>query len=428
MLAVLFTLPMQKTSASGGIAARFAVPDAFTFLVVAGTLVAIARGRGGDWGSLRVPRQFYVGLVLFLTMALASFFVTETASRSLVETIAYSVNIALLACIVFHVRTRPALYRCLRAWEAGVILVVAGGLIGVVMLFLGNVDSLLTNGPKVTSTFKKSGQLSLYLTASLPLLWFQWAFRSHTTRVRLRRMLLIALALICLFATGSRTGFLLGVGLVGVLFGGRVAGSFLRSRPALKLSGLGLAALAAGPLLVILFHTLPFSFQRAFSIAQGVSSLEVLSPTRHYQLQGFEVAAVRYPFTGVGVGDFFSRNTALAPGAWSPHEIHNTYLGVWAETGIIGVVALFVFLLATVQAGWQVVANARDRELQGLAVALLISWLVLIAYGVSAFELRTRHLWVVFAFLLVTWNVMWRERCGLVRSDPAGTPPTTHSS
>ncbi len=138
-----------------------------------------------------------------------------------------------------------------------------------------------------------------------------------------------------------------------------------------------------------------------------------MSPTRHYQLQGFEVAAARYPFTGVGVGDFYSRNTALAPGAWSPHEIHNTYLGVWAETGIVGVVGLFLFLLAAIQAGWQVVANARDRELAGLALALLVSWLVLMAYGVSAFELRTRHLWVVFAFLFVSWNVMWRESARL---------------
>jgi len=390
------------------------VVDVLTFITVAGTGIAILRGRGGDWRDLRVPKQFLVGVALFLPVVFASFFVTETPSRSIVETIAYLVNLVIVAVIVFHVRNRRHLYACLDAWEWAAALVVATACVGILFLFQGRLDTLLTNGPKVTATFKKSGQLSSYLIVTLPVLWFNLTYRSPGRWARRLRTLLVAGAAVSLFATGSRTGFVLGGGVLIVLFGGRWIVGLLSRRTALKLAGLGFAAMVSVPIYGWLLDQLPFSFHRALSIVTMTGdedeSLESLSPTRHYQMVGFRTAAVEYPLTGVGVGDFYTRNTALAPGAWHSHEIHNTYLGVWAETGILGIVALVLFFMAVVQALWQVMSHAPDPETAALGVALLVATLAFWVYGTSHFSLRMRSMWAIFALALALWNVVRRER------------------
>lgn len=410
---MLFALPLQKTAGSSAILQRFTVIDLFTAIAVAGTVVAIVRGRADGWQDLRLPKQFLIGIALFLPIVFASFFVTETPSRSAVETLAYLVNLVIVAAIVFHVRTRKHLYACLDAWEWAAALVTVLACVGIFLLFQGRVDTLLTNGPKVTATFKKSGQLSSYLMVTLPLLWFNLIYRTHDRRTRWLRSLLVVGATVALFATGSRTGFAIGGGVALALFAGRWVVGILSRRTLLKLSTLAFAGMIAVPLYGLLLERLPFSFHRALSVVylgSEVESLETLSPTRHYQMVGFRTAASEYPLTGVGVGDFYTRNTALAPGAWHSHEIHNTYFGVWAETGLPGIAALLLFYLAIAQALWQVISHAPDPETAALGVALLVATLAFWVYGTSHFSLRMRSMWAIFALALALWNVVGRER------------------
>jgi O-antigen ligase len=414
LLAVLFALPLQKTAGDAGFLARFTIVDVFTAIAAAGTAVAIARGRAGSWRDLRVPKQFVIGIGLFLPIVLASFFVTETPSRSAVETIAYLVNVVIVALVVFHVRTRRQLWACLDAWEWAAALVVVLAFAGIVCLFLGQLGTLLTEGPKVTGPFKKSGQLSSYIVATLPVLWFNLMYRTHGRRALWLRRLLLAGAVAAVVATGSRTGFVLGAAVGGALFGGRWIVAFLRRRTGLKLAGVGFAGIVLVWACGLLLEKLPYSFHRAVSVlylsGDDEESLESLSPTRHYQMVGFQTAATEYPWTGVGVGDFYTRNTALAPGTWHSHEIHNTYLGVWAETGILGIAALVVFYVAIVQALWQAIGRARIPEDAALGVALLVATVAFWMYGTSHFTLRMRSMWAVFALALALWNVVRRER------------------
>jgi O-antigen ligase len=188
----------------------------------------------------------------------------------------------------------------------------------------------------------------------------------------------------------------------------------LSRRTMLKLSTLCFAAMIAVPVYGWLLDQLPFTFQRALSVvylsAEEDSSLKTLSPTRHYQMVGFRTAAAKYPLTGVGVGDFYTRNTALAPGAWESHEIHNTYLGVWAETGVLGIFALLLFYLGVAQALWQAISHAPDPEIAALGVALGVGMLAFWIYGTSHFSLRMRSMWAIFALALALWNVVARER------------------
>ncbi len=419
MLAVVLLLPILKTAVSDGFLVRFALADVFIFLTAAGTLVALGRGRAGAWRELRVPSQALAGLACFFPLVLLSFAAAESVERSLVEATAYAVNAALAALIVFHLRTREDLFEAFLAWERGVIVTVAVGLAGLALLFTGNFDTALTEGPKLASTFKKSGQLSAYLMPSVAILWFNFAFRSPTRRARFWRGVLFFLLFVCLVGTGSRTGLALGSGVFLLLFGGRWAMGFL-DRPVLKL---GLAALAFALLVPIgawVSGYLPFSFQRAFSIVSGTGSLETLSPTRYYQYLGWEVAAAEYPLTGVGAGNFHELTTSFVPAAWKSHEIHNTYLGVWAETGMLGLAALVVLYLGVLQSAWEGMGHARDETLRALQFALLTAFLVLVIYGMSNFGLRMRHLGAVFGLTLAAWNVVRQEKAAAAAGRSSG--------
>ncbi|HET9887212.1 MAG TPA: O-antigen ligase family protein, partial [bacterium] len=323
-------LPILKTAGSAGFLVRFAMADVFLFLVLLGTVVAMARGRAGDWRSLRIPRQALFALGAFLPLVLVSFFFSESVERSLIETLAYFVNVVFAALIVLHVRTRRDLHQAFLIWEKAVVLTLIGGVAGLVLLFTGNFDTALTEGPKLASTFKKSGQLSAYLLPSIAVLWYNFAYLSPTKKSRILRGLVFFVLFVCLVGTGSRTGLALGAATFLFLFGAQGARNFVR-RPAMHLGAAAIAAVLCVGALHAVSSVLPFSFQRAFSIVSGESSLERLSPTRYYQFLGWEIAAAEYPLFGVGAGDFHSRTTSFVPAAWKSHEIHNTYLGVWAE-------------------------------------------------------------------------------------------------
>jgi O-antigen ligase len=126
---------------------------------------------------------------------------------------------------------------------------------------------------------------------------------------------------------------------------------------------------------------------------------------RSYQVEGWHAAATDHPFTGVGVGDFRHRITSYDPSAFTSYEIHSTYLGVWAETGVAGAAGVVLLFAGMLGAAWQASrrpADARDRAL-GRALAACV--IVLALYGLANYGLRMRHLWVVFGLVLAAGNV-----------------------
>jgi O-antigen ligase len=418
ILAVLFLLPILKTAGSTGFLARFAIADIFLFLVLMGTVVSIARSRAGEWRSIRIPRQALFALAAFLPLVLISFFFSESVERSLIETMAYFVNVVFAALIVLHIRTRRDLSQAFLIWEKAVVVTLVGGVAGIILLFTGNFDTALTEGPKLASTFKKSGQLSAYLLPSIAVLWYNFVYLSATRSARMLRGILFVTLFVCLVGTGSRTGLALGAAAFFLLFGAQGARNFLR-RPALHLGAAAIGAVVLIFAMRAVSSVLPFSFQRAFSIVSGESSLERLSPTRYYQFLGWEIAAAEYPLFGVGAGDFHSRTTSFVPAAWKSHEIHNTYLGVWAETGILGILALILLYVGVMQAGWEGLGHSKDPRLAGVHFALLAALCVLVVYGMSNFGLRMRHLWAIFGLILAAWNVTRLELRELIAEKAA---------
>lgn len=82
-----------------------------------------------------------------------------------------------------------------------------------------------------------------------------------------------------------------------------------------------------------------------------------------------------HPVFGVGANNFASNLgdyvTSEFTGEWI-RTVHNHYLLVWAETGIIGFVLYFGFLLITIYRGWTV-WRAGDRALAPLALGFTLA-------------------------------------------------------
>jgi O-antigen ligase len=105
--------------------------------------------------------------------------------------------------------------------------------------------------------------------------------------------------------------------------------------------------------------------------------------------------------------------------------MHNSYLGVLGETGLIGGL-IMLGLLADVTARtlrfllWAV--RARDPDALMAARALFVSYAAILMYGMLNYGLRQRHFWFVVALTVAVPHVygQWRARA---RVDARRTRP-----
>jgi O-antigen ligase len=102
--------------------------------------------------------------------------------------------------------------------------------------------------------------------------------------------------------------------------------------------------------------------------------------------------AQRYPF-GVGPGQF-----ELV----APISAHSTYVRVFAEQGLLGILVFLAFLLFTLGAAFANAVAGRDTYGIGSA-ALLGAWCGLLVNSFVIDTLHWRHLWVVAALVWAGW-------------------------
>jgi O-antigen ligase len=128
-----------------------------------------------------------------------------------------------------------------------------------------------------------------------------------------------------------------------------------------------------------------------------------------------------HPVFGVGANNFAlvipQYTTPAIANVWL-YTVHNNYLLVWAETGVVGLGAFIAFLLVTVGRGWRV-WRVRDRVLSPLALGLAAAVIGhMVHMLVDLFNMRpeTQLLWLV-AGLITAMNEINRENnaAGLTR-------------
>lgn len=129
---------------------------------------------------------------------------------------------------------------------------------------------------------------------------------------------------------------------------------------------------------------------------------------------------VDHPWLGVGVNNYADRmlRHALEDGwAWIA-VVHNKYLLVWAETGILGLAAFLWFLLATLRRGW-VCRNSGDRLLSLLAIGFtagVAGQMVHMFVDIYASRPLVQGLWLVAGLLAAMRHLEDKDEAALQES------------
>lgn len=82
------------------------------------------------------------------------------------------------------------------------------------------------------------------------------------------------------------------------------------------------------------------------------------------------------PFTGVGLGNY----PLLSPVSWSTHA-HNSYLELYANYGILGIMAGVFVLLLVIKLGWELLRASRGNPWYGFGVGVLLAILAVAVIG-----------------------------------------------
>ena len=144
--------------------------------------------------------------------------------------------------------------------------------------------------------------------------------------------------------------------------------------------------------------------RRAFSLFESDSlDLRELSHGRADQLLTWKTVFAENPLIGVGPGSFRYNIPRLVPGG-KAQEMHNSYLGILAETGLVGGFLMFGLIgtvLARAGALLSTTARGTNPERIATALTLLVSFFSLLCYGTVNYGMRQRYFWFVVALLIM---------------------------
>ncbi|HPO15596.1 MAG TPA: O-antigen ligase family protein [Candidatus Hydrogenedentes bacterium] len=257
---------------------------------------------------------------------------------------------------------------------------------------------------RVSGRAGHSNWLSLLILLVLPMN-FYWFSAAKTKTLKIFIAGLVCIEMIALILTYTRTGLLVGVVLVALLFFRR----FYRVTP------LRVFALLFG--LVIAWMVLPAPYkERVLSPKQYTTSKSVQS---RLELQG---AALRYslenPIVGLGIGgfgcSFVHENNPTAQimqlmvdhQGWLPTFIgtHNMYLQIAADTGYVGLALFLLFIFFTMRGVHRAELRFRaegDTQAAELASTLFVSLIGFMLCAVFLHALNQKIWWMICAAAVV---------------------------
>jgi O-antigen ligase len=278
------------------------------------------------------------------------------------------------------------------AFVAGTTLSIMAGVVGGGLSSGGAADSAVSDGGRLQGATNDPNYLAAAIVPAI-MLAAGLAARRGRPVVRLGLAAVIAVLALGLAATESRGGFLAAiVVLVGALVVWR---------------GRRLAIAALAVLLVATagawFSMSPGSWQRITDMADGGSGRSDI-----WQVASRVVEA--HPIAGVGLGQFpvVSPDYVNRPGAIDRVDllidkhilVHNAYLQLWAETGIIGLALFLAVAWASLAAAWRAARwfeEAGDEDMTALARAVFLAILGSLTASIFLSNVDDRRLWVLLA-------------------------------
>lgn len=256
---------------------------------------------------------------------------------------------------------------------------------------------------RVSGRAQHSNWLALFILCVLPLNTY-WFKVSKTRKGKTLVVASVAVELLALLLTFTRTGLLVGAILVLLLAAKRMV------RPTLR------RVLAAALALLMCWLILPEAYkQRVLSLRQYTRS-QSSTARAELQLTAWKLMT-RDPVWGVGLGGFgfdmikeLSRagqtmKIAVEDFHWNPVFIgaHNLYLQLGCETGLVGLavfLVLFAVVLRDLLGAERKFAALGDLKAKALADALEISLLAFLLCSVFLHALQQKIWWMVAALAI----------------------------
>lgn len=366
-------------------------PNAMGVLVGLGWIGAVL-GRRGRITALSENRRTILALLVFC--AWISFSVAWAQRPGAAGTEAGYWWIAALAFAV--ALTAPASPRALTylalAFVAGSVISVA---IGVLTGGLSTPETSVSQ-TAIQGRFTGGGgdpnvQAAGFVAAMFLIMGLLGLYRSRAARVGL--VLAFILVTLGFLATQSRGGLV-------ALVVSVVLALFIAPRHRGRIVALGGVMLAA---ILALAAAQPGAIARITDLGGGSSGRSDLWRIGWQVFKG-------HPLAGVGIGNFevVEAHYTLRPGAITrlsyivdvPHLVHNTYLQLLAETGIIGLALYLLVLLACMRATWSAIRRfeasgwAREADLARAVLMGVVAMSVALFFISDGDDVR---LWVLLA-------------------------------
>ncbi|SDK79166.1 hypothetical protein SAMN05192555_101214 [Franzmannia pantelleriensis] len=381
-----------------------------TEFVMALTWAAMLVNR--KWLVQRVPfldkQKLAVGLLcLFIVAYLASFFINNATFYDLLtESFVESFNIiyvAMMMVTVVLLVQKPEQWKgCLTGWLVGAAVVALVGLWA--MTGSAPVWTYDEFSGRVSSTLRFENQVPSYLVPIM-LIAMVWSSLATTSKwLRLLLLLLITAMVITLIGTGSRTALILVVlsilCMIGLLLVKHSNTSLLSGYLSLAIIGCGVSLFLYVAAALSMYDgqyslgTTP-SWQRPVIVLFESSQSGVLDTTRSRQAE-IVIASAHENF-------FIGNGPKLYGAKYRMEEVHNTYAGVFFESGAFGVLALFAFIIAVIYNGF---SGSRSNALNILTWASVVAFMLLLLYGMTMYGLRQRTLWLMCGLLVSVPNIV----------------------
>ncbi len=324
-------------------------------------------------------------LLLFVAWATLSTLWAADSGEAIGAVTRYAPNVLLFLVVYAAVRTRSQ-----AIWIVGALL--AGALIaasfGVISPTAGDVEG------RLSGAFGNANETATALAVGVALAGgLAVALRGHPA-LQLATAIGVPSCMLALFLTVSRGGI---VALAAIL----VAGVFVAG----PRRGTVLAAAALGAMMAVVYFG-SFASQEArehlFQSDNGTGRTDIWRV-------GWRMVEAN-PALGVGAGNFQTSSVhyLLEPGAIErvdfivdePKVAHNTYLGVLAELGVIGLALFLAIIGAAIASLWraaQTFGASGDREMDLLSRAVLIALIGFLTAAFFGSREFSNQLWLMLA-------------------------------
>ena len=258
------------------------------------------------------------------------------------------------------------------------------------------------------------------VTMYLPILFAALLTKTRLTRFRWLEPALLGLSVLLLLATYSRGGILIGVGVTGLVFL-LVGREHLRAAWTWYFGGFRQGWLVRVGLIVLLVAVLAGSFaflgrknyfRRLWDISADSLSeylVDINAGGRSAYATGAMAAFDEHPIFGVGLGasgfwiydhlpDWTLTTVPEVAKQLSPESKlypnpKNLYVRLLAETGLVGFVFFFIFLLSSLADSLAFLPRGQFSRFLGIAG--LFAWLAIALYNVTQDSLATPNLWMI---------------------------------